>query len=113
MDNVLDAEIAWREFCWDVANLDQPNSNASRYVRINPNLKRDPPSMDDVSQLQTLKEESRRALKTPESLAQIEGVAHTLVASSFYYERTATLRSEMDLYSCSGLHALVTEDKQH
>ena len=103
MDNILDAEIAWREFCWDVANLDGLNNNSLRYVRINPNLNYDPPSMDDVSQLQRLQEETRKALKSEDSLAHIERVAHTLAASSFYYERTAAPRTDTDMFSCSGL----------
>ena len=103
MDNILDAEIAWKEFCWDVADIDVPTHNAFRYVRVNPNLSRDPPHLDEVNELKRLQEEARSSLKTPDSLAQLERIAHVLVASTFYYERTAAPRSEMgNVYSCSG-----------
>jgi len=59
--------------------------------------------MDDVSQLKGLQEETRKILKSEDSLAQIERVANTLVASSFYYERIAASRTGIDIFSCSGL----------
>ena len=103
MDNILDAEIAWREFCKDIANLDGLSNISLKYVRINPRLDHDPPSMDDVSQLERLQKETRKVLKSEDSLAHIERVVNILVASSFYYQRSAAWRTGIDMFSCSGL----------
>lgn len=104
MDNILDAEIAWKEFCWDVAGFGPAEQNSSRYIRINPDIMRNPPKLDAVDELKTLQEEARHWLKSPNILVQLEKVAHVLVASCFYYERTSAARNEVDgVYSCSGI----------
>jgi len=103
MDNILDAEIAWKEFCLDVADIDGPSKDAYRYVRINPDIGRTPPNLDDVSEMPKLKAATRSALKSHDSLAQIEKVSHILVSSCFYYERLALSKSEADkAFLCSG-----------
>jgi patatin-like phospholipase/acyl hydrolase len=105
MDNILDAEIAWREFCVDVADIDGPSKDAYRYIRINPDIGETPPNLDDVNAMSKLKASTRSALQSSESdsRAQIEKVSHVLVSSCFYYERTALPKSEADkACSCSG-----------
>jgi hypothetical protein len=70
-------------------------------VRINPKIK-DLLSLDDVAQLKALQAATCNALEKPESRAQIKKVAHMLVASSFYYERTNVPRNVHNGYSCTG-----------
>ncbi|KAF3039476.1 hypothetical protein E8E12_000358 [Didymella heteroderae] len=96
-DNILHAENAWLDFC-DVATTDE---NAFRYVRINPEIS-NLPSLDDVAQLKAIQVATCNALERPESRAQIKRVAHMLVASSFYYERTNVPRNVYNGYSCTG-----------
>jgi predicted acylesterase/phospholipase RssA len=49
IDSILDAELAWQDFCRDVANVNEVNKEDSRYVRINPDIGSDPPGLDDVA----------------------------------------------------------------
>ncbi|KAF2735254.1 FabD/lysophospholipase-like protein [Polyplosphaeria fusca] len=99
-DSILDAEITWRDF---VADVDTQNAATFRYLRINPDIGRDPPKLDDVGQLKRLQEDTQKALKTPDSKVLIERTAHTLAASSFYYEKLVSPWKERDgSFSCRG-----------
>ena len=83
MDNILDAEQAWDKFCSDMAPT---RDDALRYVRINPDIERQPPKLDEVDQL--------------ENLAR---VTHILVASTFYFELLDSPVSINDgTFSCLG-----------
>lgn len=96
-------ENSWREFCSDVANIDLSNPDESRYFRINQNLGRKPPNLDEVSELGNLKMATRRLLKQPENSQKIEKVAYKLIASLFYYERHGTPKPVSGAaWSCTG-----------
>jgi hypothetical protein len=103
MDSVLDAEVAWTTFCRDVVSMDDLNNDMQRYVRINPDIGREPPRMDEVKDMGRLIQDARRALKGSEGRAEITRVTHILVASSFYYERTSQPVLGADgVFSCAG-----------
>ncbi|CAN9468269.1 unnamed protein product [Alternaria alternata] len=78
MDNILDAEQAWDKFCSDMAPT---RDDALRYVRINPDIERQPPKLDEVKKVGELIRDTRKALKTSANRAQIARVTHILVAS--------------------------------
>ncbi|CAN9438765.1 unnamed protein product [Alternaria alternata] len=77
MDNILDAEQAWDKFCSDMAPT---RDDALRYVRINPDIERQPPKLDEVKKVGELIRDTRKALKTSANRAQIARVTHILVA---------------------------------
>ncbi|KAF1965009.1 FabD/lysophospholipase-like protein [Bimuria novae-zelandiae CBS 107.79] len=83
MDNILDAELAWQDFLEESAG-----DQISRYIRINPSISHEPPKHDEVDQMERLQEEMWAALSKPLIKSQVEHVTHTLVASSFYCERS-------------------------
>jgi len=103
IDSILDAELAWKEFCKDVANADESMNEASRYIRINPDIGYNPPGLDDVRMFGRLQRDVRRELRSADGRAQTARVALMLVASSFYYERTGHVQSEADgTFTCTG-----------
>lgn len=100
MDNILDAEKAWDKFRSDMCAT---SSRASRYVRINPDIGRRPPCLDEVSEIGHLIREVRASMKTPESRAQIARTMHILVASSFYFELlNGPVPNDDGTFSCEG-----------
>ncbi|KAF1927873.1 FabD/lysophospholipase-like protein [Didymella exigua CBS 183.55] len=105
-DNILHAENAWLDFC-EIATTDE---NAFRYVRINPELS-NAPSLDDVAQIKGVQTATRNALERPENRARVKRVAHMLVASSFYYERTNVPRNVYNGYACTGKICCRFEDE--
>ncbi|KAF2128735.1 hypothetical protein P153DRAFT_340903 [Dothidotthia symphoricarpi CBS 119687] len=103
IDSILNAELMWRDFCSDVVDLDGSADDELRHIRINPDIKRNPPSLDKVNELEELRRNTKHALKLPDALYNIERVAHILVASSFYYERIGMPKFEADnTFSCTG-----------
>jgi hypothetical protein len=54
----------------------------SRYIRINPDIRQEPPKLDAVNQIAQLENATKRALQRDRL---IEDVAHRLVASTFYF----------------------------
>ena len=104
MDGILDAEKAWDKFRDDMRTT---SNDASRYVRINPNIGRRPPSLDEVNKLGDLTHHVRRSLKTSESRAEIARTVHILVASSFYFELLKEPVPNNDgTFSCQGTLSL-------
>ena len=103
MDSILDAERTWRDFCLDNAGVEDIEHNTSCYVRINPDIGREPPSLDEVGEMESLQAETRNILQQPQSHEKLERVAHILIASSFYYEQTSDPRVDAHgLFLCSG-----------
>ncbi|KAH7392786.1 acyl transferase/acyl hydrolase/lysophospholipase [Pyrenochaeta sp. MPI-SDFR-AT-0127] len=101
--HVFSSELAWKHFRAHVNSADELGRNESRYMRINPDIGREPPGLDEINRLKELQRDVRHALKSRENRSQIERVAHVLVASSFYYERTSAARFERNGYfSCTG-----------
>ena len=90
----LESEKTWRSYI-DVLN--PPPSQKGRYVRINPQLKENPPRLDEVDRLPYIQEAVREILSTDVS---IHNVALRLIASSFYFEKSHAV----DLASESSIH---------
>jgi hypothetical protein len=82
MDNILDAELSWKEFLSNSIN----GKREDRYVRINPNIGSKPPELDAVGQIDSLREAARRGLRRERRT--IQDVARSLISSSFYFELT-------------------------
>ena len=83
--STLDSEKTWRSYM-DV--LHPPLSQRGRYVRINPQMKENPPRLDEVDRLPYLQEAVREIVSTDDS---IQTVALRLIASSFYFEKSHTV----------------------
>ena len=93
----LDSEKAWDTY---MSVLQPPREYRSRFVRINPPLNEDPPRSDDVGQMQYIQELIREQIRDNK---QIERVALQLVASCFYFERSAAVEELSDKsYQCKG-----------
>ena len=95
----LDSEKIWRSYM-DV--LHPPPSQRARYVRINPQMKENPPSLDEVDRLDYMKEVVREMMSTDIS---IQDVALRLIASSFYFEKSQTVASEGSILIKGLLHS--------
>jgi len=107
-DSILDAELAWREFCEDNIGSESSSTDKRRYIRLNPNLGDKPPELDDKAKLPKLQRDTKDALSLKDSKLHLHWVAERLVASLFYYERSSIPRSEgSGGHSCSGLYMLM------
>lgn len=84
VENILDTEISWLKFMSDGARGDEEAK--TRYRRINPNLKEDPPNLDDVKMLPYLRRKMYGIMWQTDFQNQIGEVARQLVASSFYVD---------------------------
>ena len=93
----LDSEKAWETY---MSVLQPPREYRSRFVRINPPLDEDPPPLDDVGRMQYIQELVREQIRNDK---QIQQVALQLVASCFYFERSAAVEALSDKsYQCKG-----------
>lgn len=103
LDSILDAE---REYKLFEADHTQPGESG-RYIRLNPDLKKDPPELDDTAAMLPLQEQVQRLFKTPEYELAAERIAYRLVASSFYFSKSPTIQYDdaARLYTCRGLSA--------
>ena len=84
VENILDTEMTWLIFMSDAARGDEDTK--TRYRRINPGIGKDPPKLDDVKMLPSLRSSIQAIMKYGDLRKQIEGTARHLVASSFYVE---------------------------
>lgn len=92
--SLLESEKTWSAYI-DVLN--PPPNQKDRYVRINPQLRQNPPRLDEVDRLHHIQEAVREVLSTN---VTIQNVALRLIASSFYFEKSHA----MDLASESPIH---------
>jgi len=104
VDNILNSEQIWLDFKNDSAPTWREHDEPGwRYQRINPKLGYKPPRLDDKAQLVNLHHTVRTNLKTEQHYRKkISRVAHQLVASSFYFEKAKTSKSENGYKSCQG-----------
>ena len=79
--SALDSEKAWLDY---IDNIQLPENHRARYVRLNPQLEEDPPSLDDVNRMLEIQGIVREKLS---SEYQIQMLALQLIASSFYFEK--------------------------
>ena len=84
VENILDTELSWLEFMSDASRGDE--DARTRYQRINPKLRGDPPKLDDVKMLPHLRGQMQQIKNHADFQRQIREVARQLVASSFYVE---------------------------
>lgn len=84
VENILDTELGWLEFMSDASRGDE--DARSRYQRINPKLRGDPPKLDDVKMLPQLRIQMQPIKNRAGFQRQIGEVARQLVASTFYAE---------------------------
>lgn len=100
LDSILDAEREFRQF---EADHSQPGIS-DRFVRLNPDLERDPPALDETSHMLPLQEQVQRILMTPSYELSIERIAYRLVASCFYFAKEAGIEHDETThsYTCRG-----------
>ena len=84
VENILDTEMTWLMFMSDAARRDEDTKK--RYRRINPCTGKDPPKLDDVKMLPSLRLTVQNALKYGDLKRSTGEIARQLVASSFYVE---------------------------
>lgn len=101
LDNILDSEAIWRLFKKDALGSSS-YLQARRYVRLNPRIGFRTPKMENNSQVDKLQEDVRSHLQTPPMRAKVAGIAHQLIASCFYFERSEPTREADDHYIVQG-----------
>ena len=84
VENILDTEVTWLNFMSDAARGDEDTK--TRYRRINPSIGKDPPKLDDIKMLPSLRNSIQTIMKRGDLRRQIGEIARHLVASSFYVE---------------------------
>jgi hypothetical protein len=103
MDNALDAELAWRDFLFDTIGPNNSDMNSQRYIRLNPDLQSNVPSLYAKEELKTLQGRTINILSSSGNQKVIRGIAHRLIASSFYFEKEAPKEvNASETYICSG-----------
>ena len=103
IDNILDAELEWKRFRNDVADAKQRQGQESRFIRVNLDLGREPPHMDEKAKLSELQDSGNRLLKTDKYTSIIEKIAHMLVASTFYFAKGGFWYNEdSGTWTCTG-----------
>lgn len=106
MDSIINAEFIWSNFRRDAYNSTDPDSIKSRYIRLNPSLREEPPPLDAKDQIKRLQNEVRSRLSSSTYKTRIAKVANRLVASQFFFEKDKILRMspELDqLQTCHGM----------
>ena len=78
----LDSEKTWRSY---MNVLQPPPNQRARYLRINPELRENPPRLDEVDRLPYIQEVVREIYSTD---VTIQTIALRLIASSFYFEKS-------------------------
>lgn len=102
VDDILNAEMAWAAFRSDVVAPDRTLRNTRRYIRFNPDLAKQAPSVDAKNEIRSLQSTVKKRLTTPHCLTAVQHVAYRLVASSFFLdvvERT-TCGDGSHLFQC-------------
>lgn len=104
IDNILDAELEWKRFRNEMSDAKQGQEQESRFIRVNLDLWREPPHMDEKDKLAELQDLGTRLLKTDEYRSVIEKIAHMLVASTFYFSKERFWYNEdSGTWTCTGL----------
>ena len=94
----LDSEKTWETY---MNVLQPPLIYRPRYVRLNPRLVEDPPGLDEVHRMKHLQGLTRDKFSDDD---RIRKVALQLIASSFYFEKSAPAElTEDDSFQCKGL----------
>ena len=83
MNDILDAERTWQKFVNRVSGAD----HSERYLRINPELRSEPPRLDEKDKILSLEADTKISLY-PTMHASIREAADRLIASCFYFEKS-------------------------
>lgn len=95
--STLDSEKTWEIY---MSILQPPPIYQSRYVRLNPKLDGEPPHLDEVHRMEDFKGIVRGKWRENQ---QIRKVAYQLIASSFYFQKSAPMESTADqIFRCRG-----------
>lgn len=95
--STLDSEKTWETY---MSILQPPLIHRPRYVRLNPKLDEEPPRLDEVHRMENIKGIVRGKWRDDH---EIQKVAHQLIASSFYFEKSTLVESKADqLLHCKG-----------
>ncbi|KAE9377253.1 hypothetical protein N431DRAFT_542623 [Stipitochalara longipes BDJ] len=104
MESTLDSELAWRDFVADIFGANSSDVNCQRYIRLNPDLKSDVPSIDAKKGLKSLQDRTVDELSSSANKRLIRSIAHRLIASSFYFEKMAPKEVHAsESFVCSGM----------
>jgi len=72
-----------------------------RFIRLNPDLRFKVPKLDEVAQLNNLRQAT---IKEMQSNMKIKEIAHRLIASTFFFEKVeASTRETVDKFECRGI----------
>lgn len=100
MDSILDAERSWEDFVENTVSV-TTSENDYRYVRINPDIGFNPPSIDAVFEIQRLQDATKQALR--EEKSTIQDVARLLISSCFYFDMILPPKAEGATgFKCTG-----------
>lgn len=87
--DILDSDRRWDDFLRDI-DASSNTVTQQRYQRINVDLGRDPPELDDVNEVDWMRTRTENRLKNvPKYQLQIREVARQLIASCFFFEKAA------------------------
>ncbi|KAL7784152.1 hypothetical protein V8C37DRAFT_420748 [Trichoderma ceciliae] len=102
IDNQLDSEEIWKKYHTKVTSMNDTQRNVEKYrnIRINLQFPDKRPAIDDVNALDDIE---RKAQNEFQYSTDIKRAAHSLVASSFYFEKQ-DMKSlgQTEGYQCSG-----------
>lgn len=103
IDSILDAELEWKRFRGELSDTKSGQEQESRFVRLNLDLWREPPQMDEKEKPAGLQDLGAQLLKTDEYRSVIEKIAHMLVASTFYFSKEQFWYNETSrAWTCMG-----------
>jgi patatin-like phospholipase/acyl hydrolase len=89
----IHCERQWEQFLDGMERSTAHGEDSRRYIRINPEIGRTPPRLDDVNEIDRLQLDVSRYLGEPRAMADVEDIVFRLVASSFYLELTDATRN--------------------
>ena len=100
----MDAEQEFKTFHTSVTQHALRKETHERYVRLNVDLGKEPPALDETAEMLPLQEKVRQLLNTPTYEAYIKDVAHRLIASTFYFAKSRDIEhgSATSSYLCTG-----------
>lgn len=83
----LRSEDIWQHFVTETSSAARGGyrDNASRLIRINPDLRSTVPELDDVGEIKSLEKAAGTYLE--QNWAKIREVGHRLIASSFFFDK--------------------------
>ncbi|KAH8667562.1 hypothetical protein BGZ60DRAFT_564753 [Tricladium varicosporioides] len=101
-DSILNCTKIWNDFRLDA--LGGPYaSDQRRYIRLNPDLGFKVPKLDAVDNLRDIQQAAHEHLQSGFANARTKEVAHRLIASTFFFEKTdASAREQEGKYECDG-----------